>query len=105
MGSDARYLPGCWRTTSRGQGFIRMNWSNTMNMKTHILTALKEQVDHWESLLAEMNEEQITAPQLPSTWSVKDIIAHLRAWQQRSIARLDAARLNREPEFQVACRS
>ena len=42
---------------------------------------------------------QLTAPQLPSNWAVKDVIAHLRAWQQVSIARLEAALNNGEPEF------
>ena len=70
-----------------------------MNMQEHILTALREQFNRWEELLASMSDEQITAPLLPSNWSIKDVIAHLRAWQQRSIARLEAARLNREPEF------
>ena len=46
-----------------------------------------------------MSEEQITGPQLPSNLSIKDVIAHLWAWQQRSIARLEAALHNREPEF------
>ena len=70
-----------------------------MNMKEHILTALREQFDRWEELLASMSEEQIKAPLLPSEWSIKDVIAHLRAWQQRSIARMEAALFNREPEF------
>jgi hypothetical protein len=70
-----------------------------MNMQEHILAALREQFNRWEELLATMSEEQVTTPHLPSTWSLKDVIAHLRAWQQRSIARLEAARLNREPEF------
>ncbi len=70
-----------------------------MNMKEHILTALREQFYHWEELLASMSVEQITAPLLPSHWSVKDEIAHLRAWQQRSIARLEAALYDRQPQF------
>lgn len=70
-----------------------------MNMKEHILTALREEFNRWEELLASMSDEQITAPHLPSNLSIKDVIAHLRAWQQRSIARLEAARLNRAPEF------
>ena len=70
-----------------------------MNMKEHILTALREQFNRWEELLASMSDEQITAPYLSSNWSIKDVIAHLRAWQQRSIARLEAALFNREPEF------
>ena len=64
-----------------------------MNMKQHILTALKEQFNRWEELLASISEEQITAAHLPSNLSINDVIAHLRAWQQRSIARLKAARL------------
>jgi hypothetical protein len=41
-----------------------------------------------EQLLAGLGEEQITAVQLPSTLSIKDVIAHLRAWQQTSITAL-----------------
>ena len=70
-----------------------------MNMKEHILTALREQFDRWEELLASLSDEQITAPHLMSDWSIKDVIAHLWAWQQISIARMEAAVLNREPEF------
>ena len=70
-----------------------------MHDKQQILTALREEFTRWEALLASLSEEQITAPQLPENWSIKDVVAHLRAWQQRSIARLDAALHNREPEY------
>jgi hypothetical protein len=70
-----------------------------MNNKQHILTLLREEFNRWEALLASLNEEQITVRQLPANLSIKDVIAHLRAWQQVSIARLEAALLNREPEF------
>jgi len=70
-----------------------------MNMQQHILAALREQFNCWEELLAGMSAEQITAPLLPSNWSIKNVIAHLWAWQQISIARMDAARQDREPEF------
>jgi hypothetical protein len=70
-----------------------------MNMRDHILTALREQFNRWEELLAGLSEEQVTQPNLPDPWSVKDTLTHLWAWQQRSIARLEAARLNRAPEF------
>ena len=75
------------------------NWRALMNMKDHILAALREQFNSWEELLASLSEEQITAPQLPSTLSIKDVIAHLRAWQQVSIARLEAALLDSEPKL------
>ena len=70
-----------------------------MDMKGHILTGMKEIYDRWEELLASMSADQIAAPLLPSDWSTKDVIAHVRAWQQRSIARFEAALANREPEF------
>ncbi len=67
--------------------------------KSQFITALGEEFNRWEELLAGMSEEQITAPHLLSNLSIKDVIAHLRAWQQVSIARLEAALLNKEPEF------
>lgn len=70
-----------------------------MNMKEHILAALREQFNHWEELLASLSEEEITAPHFDYDWSIKDVMAHLWAWQQISIARMDGGLHNREPEF------
>ena len=70
-----------------------------MNMKEHILAALREQFQSWEQLLATMNDEQINRPLLPSQWSIKDNLSHLWAWQQRSFARSESAKANREPVF------
>ena len=67
-------------------------------MKDHILAAMSEQLDRWEALLASMGDEQIAAPDGPRL-PVKDVIAHLWAWQQRSRARMEAALLDREPVF------
>ncbi|HET7143457.1 MAG TPA: maleylpyruvate isomerase N-terminal domain-containing protein, partial [Anaerolineales bacterium] len=61
-----------------------------MNMKDHILTAFREQFDQWEELLSKLSEEQITAPHFDYDWSIKDVMAHLWAWQQISIARMEA---------------
>ncbi len=68
-----------------------------MIMKNHILAALGEIFDRWQALLAGMDATQIVAPVLPSHLSTKDVIAHLMAWQQRSIARVEAVLHNREP--------
>ncbi len=70
-----------------------------MIMKSHILAAQREQIDQWEDLLASLSEAQLNAPQAPALWSVKDELAHLWAWQQRTLARVEAARFNREPEY------
>jgi hypothetical protein len=37
-----------------------------MNMKDHILAALREQFEQWEALLATMSAEQRAIPQHPS---------------------------------------
>jgi len=70
-----------------------------MNMKDHILSALREQFETWEKLFGSLNEEQIITPYFDFDWSIKDVVAHLWGWQQISIARVEAGALNREPEF------
>lgn len=70
-----------------------------MNMKEHILAALREQFERWEALLATLSDEQINAPEFDLGWSIKDVMAHLWAWQQISIARVEAGVRNREPEY------
>ena len=70
-----------------------------MNMKEHILAAMREQLDQWEGLLAGLEEKRITAGELADGLSVKDLVAHLMAWQQRSIARIEAALEEREPVY------
>jgi hypothetical protein len=70
-----------------------------MNMKEHILAAMKEQFQLWEKLLADLSEEQIVAPNFVLDWSIKDVMAHLWAWQQISIARMEAGLHDREPEY------
>jgi hypothetical protein len=70
-----------------------------MDMKEHILAALLEQFERWEELLAKLGEEQITAPRFDFDWSIKDVMAHLWAWQQISIARLEAGVHEHEPDY------
>ena len=70
-----------------------------MSMQLHILLALHEQYDSWLTLLDSLTEVQLSKPLTSSYMSPKDVIAHLYAWQQRSIARLLAALDEREPVF------
>lgn len=70
-----------------------------MYMKTHLLAALREEFDHWERVLASLAEAQIITPPQPGASSIKDELAHLWAWQQRSIARMEAGLHNREPKM------
>jgi hypothetical protein len=70
-----------------------------MNMKDHILTAMREQLERWEDLLGELSEEQIITPRFDLDWSIKDVMTHLWGWQQISIARMEAGLHDREPQF------
>lgn len=70
-----------------------------MNSKKQILTALQDILDRWQELIASLSEEQITDPSLPSNWSVKDVVAHMYAWQQASVARVTAALNGKEPDY------
>jgi hypothetical protein len=68
-----------------------------MNEKTQLLTALRDEFNHWDELLNSLPEEQITARLLPSDLSIKDVVAHLWSWQQRTVARMEAAANGTEP--------
>src|SRR5512138_1680218 len=70
-----------------------------MNMKEHILAALREQFDSWDILLTSLSEEELASPHFDLDWSIKDVMAHLWAWQQITIARLEAGLHDRRPEF------
>jgi hypothetical protein len=70
-----------------------------MNEKEKINTMFREVFDRWEELLAGLNEEQITAANRIGELSIKDILAHLAAWQQVSLARMQAALQNQQPEY------
>jgi hypothetical protein len=72
-----------------------------MNDKKHLVNKLRQEFEAWEVLLAERSEAQISAQDLPGNRSIKDVMAHLRGWQQRSIARVEAALKGLEPYFQV----
>lgn len=65
--------------------------------KHNVIASLRNEFSRWENLLTGLSEAQITAPLRPSDWSVKDVVAHLRAWQQVSIARMEAALHDAQP--------
>lgn len=68
-------------------------------MKEHILSALREQFDRWETLLVSLSDDQLTTPYLDDQWSIKDVMAHLWAWQQVSLARMEGGVRGREPDY------
>jgi hypothetical protein len=65
--------------------------------KAKLLERLRDERAQWETLLAGLDEAQLTALTQPDQRSIKDIIAHLMAWQRLTLARLEAARWNQTP--------
>lgn len=69
-----------------------------MDDKARALAASREAFNQWKNLLGSLREPELIAP-LPGGLSVKDVVAHLRAWQLVTIARLEAAQFGREPVY------
>lgn len=67
-----------------------------MTEKAKALADLRDIFNCWKSLTARLREPELTAP-VAGGWSVKDVVAHLRGWQQLSVARLEAAQWERAP--------
>lgn len=65
--------------------------------KQQVLDRARAEFDRWEQLLAGLSELQILAKELDGGWSVKDVIAHLKAWQELSMMRLEAGQYGEEP--------
>jgi uncharacterized damage-inducible protein DinB len=59
--------------------------------KTELLSMMRTERARWETLLAEVDEAQMTQGGVEGEWSVKDIIAHVTAYEGWIVARLDSA--------------
>lgn len=66
--------------------------------ETDLLPALRAEYARWEKLLGALTAEQVTAVTSPGR-TLKDDVAHLAAWQERSIARFEAAAAGGAPDF------
>ena len=51
--------------------------------------------DMWRELVADVGEDRTDEPGPMGEWTFKDLAAHLLAWRERSIARLEAAAAGR----------
>ena len=72
-----------------------------MTMNVHMLAALDDLFQRWQDRLAALTEEQLTTPLSPSELSIKDNLAHVWAWQQRSVAKVVAALEGHDPRYPV----
>src|SRR5690242_10095296 len=71
----------------------------SMNDKVQAIWMLKDVLQRWEELLAGLSEEEISREPGGGGMSVKAEMAHLWAWQQRTVARSEAALRGGEPRY------
>ncbi len=70
-----------------------------MDLKKHILAALKEQLVVYRQWIEGVDDRQASLLLAPSIWDSRDVLTHCWFWQQRSIARMSAAVNSLEPVF------
>jgi uncharacterized damage-inducible protein DinB len=64
-----------------------MTDSSTTN-RSKLLDRLREEREGWDTLLAQLSEEQQTLPRTLDLWSVKDLIAHVAYYEGRAARRI-----------------
>ena len=62
--------------------------------KQALLDLMNTGYTNFTALLASLSEQQLTTPGVNSAWSVKDNMAHLTAWQKRTLTKIQAVRDN-----------
>src|SRR5690348_7645855 len=65
--------------------------------KTQLLNSMHTGYAVFETLLAPLNQEQMTKPGVNGEWSVKDILAHLTAWQRHLLHLIEVTKRSEEP--------
>ncbi len=70
-----------------------------MSDKAQAISMLQLELKRCEEFLSELDEEQISEINIFDNHTTKDIVAHLAAWQQVTMGRLEAALNNHDPEF------
>jgi hypothetical protein len=70
-----------------------------MQKKDAVIAELREELTRWEKVIPAIRTKQETISRLPLHLAIKDVLAHLMAWQLISISRLTAALENKEPEY------
>jgi hypothetical protein len=65
--------------------------------KAELLHQMREGRAAWDALIAQVPETLLTEPLLSDRWSVKDLIAHIAAYEQWTAAQIKAAHEGRAP--------
>src|SRR6266481_3202660 len=85
---------------SNRQRTFYFNGEESMD-KAQLLDEMNRGYTALETILAPLNQAQMTTPGVNGDWSIKDILAHLNAWQDYLVIRLQAATRNEVPAVGV----
>jgi hypothetical protein len=61
-----------------------------MKTRDELLQQIRDEREAWNALLAEVGEDRMEEPGPMGDWNFKDLVAHLTAWRERTLARLAA---------------
>src|SRR6188768_638053 len=67
--------------------------------KQELIEKIERSHSEWEALLSQIDPSRLDEPGVTGDWSVKDLIAHIAAWQQRVLDRMDADKTGQPVEF------
>jgi len=67
--------------------------------KTELLAAIRESRAELEELVAALSLQEMEDPGVQGEWSVKDMLAHIAAWERLAEDRIRAAQSGSEPNF------
>jgi hypothetical protein len=65
--------------------------------KTELLERMRAGREEWDALIAQIPDSVRTEPALAGGWSVKDLIAHVAAYENRTATQIRAANEGRAP--------
>src|SRR5512140_1451430 len=59
--------------------------------KAELLRDLDSEYKGFEQLLNDIGEDRMEQPGVAGHWSIKDIVAHISSWRERTVQRLESA--------------
>ena len=65
--------------------------------KLELLERMRAGRDEWDALIARIPETTLTAPVLTGGWSVKNLVAHVAAYEKWTASQIQAANEDRTP--------
>ena len=66
--------------------------------KAQLIEQVRQARAQWVGLLGEVGVDHMEQPGAMGDWTFRDLLAHLNAWWQREVARLEAAQRGSAPE-------